>query len=49
MNGDLAEVIREERFGLIREASSLRAVGEGRLLREVEAAEHHVLGRRNDW
>ena len=49
MDGDLTEVIRKERFGLVREASSLRAVGEGRLLREVEAAEHHVLGRRNDW
>ena len=49
VDGDLTEVIREERFGLVREAASLRAVGEGRLLREVEAAEHHVLGRRNDW
>ena len=49
MNGDLTKVVGEERFGLVREAASLRAFGKCRLLREIEAAEHHVLGRRNDW
>ena len=49
VDGELTEVIGEERFGLIGEAASLGAIGQGGLLREIEAAEHHVLGRRNDW
>ena len=49
VDGQLTEVIGEERFGLVGEAASLGAIGQGGLLREIEAAEHHVLGRRNDW
>ena len=49
MNGDLAEVVREKCFGLVREATSLGIACQRRLLREIEAAEHHVLRWRDDW
>ena len=40
---DLAELVGEQGLGLVGEAASLLARLKGALLRQVEAAEHHVL------
>ena len=45
----LAEFVGEQGLGLVREAASLLARLNGALLRQVEAAEHHVLCWGDDW